>query len=215
MPEGHDERLFNARQSFNESWSWQDEERQPNRLAERRDAYQESSTGQYTFDEQFLRAHNESFWSGFRYQLLKGLRDRELATKATDGSLPLSILIQMAARKEHRNASGALTRPEPWRQPELSQEMVAAVSTDREDRKTRTDKRPARGYKREGPPNKAKPCRYCGGRQHEDKKLCPAYGKECHERGGANHFARICEKKARNKDKDRGGSPGAKVYERE
>lgn len=133
--------------------------------------------------------------SAFRHQLLKGMRDRELAIKATDENIPLSVLIQTAARKEHRGAGVTTNNIETWRQPEAPQTMVAAVSTSRGWRKNRAEKRPAFGGQHEGPGNKGKSCRYCGHRQHEDKKLCPAHGKECHQCGTANHFAAMCEKK--------------------
>ena len=37
-------------------------------------------------------------------------------------------------------------------------------------------------------PNKIVPCRYCGGKHHQDKLVCPAYGNVCRKCGKVNHF---------------------------
>lgn len=130
---------------------------------------------------------------GFRHQLLKGMRNRELAAKAADDNIPLGELIPIAARKEQREASEAITKPaEHWRG-NIEQPMVAAVT---EYKKT--------GAKRQAPKEqwsshqgKSKQCRYCGGHPHSNKKECSALGKTCRECGKQNHFSKVCEAKKR------------------
>lgn len=131
----------------------------------------------------------------FRHQVLKGMRDRELAVKAADESIILSELIQTAARKEQRMTSEAVMKSEPWRPAETRQPTVAALSGNKDWKRNRAGKRSSQREPDNSSATKARACRYCGRRQHEDKTSCPAYGKECHECGGANHFAVVCEKK--------------------
>lgn len=54
---------------------------------------------------------------------------------------------------------------------------------------------------RDKEPKVIKNCKYCGG-SHEVRK-CPAYGKKCNKCGNLNHFAKVCmkETKIRNKIK--------------
>jgi hypothetical protein len=163
------------------------------------DASQEAAEGihKYTLRLRALAASVNVAPSSFafRHQLLKGMRDRELAVKAADDSIAIAELIQIAARKEQREASSVLRKPEPWSSIE-TQPVIAAVSANKGWKKRpRVEKRFATKDRDTGPPSKSKSCRYCGGRQHEDKKSCPAYGKECHECGTSNHFASVCEKR--------------------
>lgn len=134
---------------------------------------------------------------GFRHQLLKGMRNRELAAKASDDNIPLGELIPMAARKEQREASEQKQKPiDPWQTVEAKRAEVAAVDEVRRYR-AGPSKRSATdalgGH--EGAFGKSKQCRYCGLRQHTDKKSCPAKGKSCRTCGKQNHFARVCESK--------------------
>ena len=45
-------------------------------------------------------------------------------------------------------------------------------------------------------PQSKKPCRYCGRKQHSDRKECPARRATCNKCGVMGHFARVCEKSA-------------------
>lgn len=102
----------------------------------------------------------------FRHQLLKGMRDRELATEAADDSIPLGILIQTAARKEQREMDEASKRLDPWRSEEPRAPTVAAVTSAKGWKNERDRKRPAYRGRDRYPPSKSRQCRYCGGRQH-------------------------------------------------
>lgn len=128
----------------------------------------------------------------FRHQVLKGMKNQELAIKANDQGIPLGELIRIAARKEQREASAS----NPWDNQRMAQPIVATVSSKGYGQKQGryASKRPASGSTDEGSVAKSGPCRYCGGRRHSDKKECPALGKECSGCGGKNHFVRVCEK---------------------
>lgn len=70
----------------------------------------------------------------FRHQVLKGMRNKELATKAGDMNIPLGELIRIAARKEQRELnSGGLTNP--WDSQRPAQPAVAAVSASNHESK--------------------------------------------------------------------------------
>lgn len=132
----------------------------------------------------------------FRHQLLKGMRNRELAAKAADDNIPLGELIPIAARKEQREANEAKQKLiDPWQTNVTKQAEVAAVGEYRKGQPSlkRRAQRDAEGEA----PSKGKQCRYCGGRQHANKKSCPAFGKACLECGKQNHFAKVCEGKKR------------------
>lgn len=131
----------------------------------------------------------------FRHQLLKGMRNQDLAIKATDDNIPLGDIIQTAARKEQREASEQAKRPSQWFPSDEAQPSVAAFSAGRNFGRARQFKRPADFERSNGPEGKAKSCRYCGGRSHMDKKGCPAFGKSCNSCGIKNHFEKVCEKK--------------------
>lgn len=139
----------------------------------------------------------------FHHQVLKGMRNKELATKAGDMNIPLGELIRIAARKEQRELSGG-GMTNPWESQRLTQPTVSALTSSRRDNKAgysgkRQASRPASG----APENKMRSCRYCGGRQHSDKKECPAFGKECRGCGAKNHFKKVCEKKKQRKSRSR------------
>lgn len=131
---------------------------------------------------------------GFRHQLLKGMRDRNLAEKAADDNIPLGELIQIAARKEQREMTDNVKKTEMWQPVGSMQPIVATVNSNTREKGSRNLKRPANKWRDEEPGAKGKPCRYCGGRPHQGKKSCPAYGKNCLECGIPNHFAKVCEK---------------------
>ena len=44
-------------------------------------------------------------------------------------------------------------------------------------------------------------CRYCGHVRHQQRRDCPAYGKECRSCGLKNHFAQVCLSKNSSKPK--------------
>lgn len=132
---------------------------------------------------------------GFRHQLLKGMRNRELAAEATDDNIPLGELIPIAARKEQREASEAKQKPEEaWRAFDPKRAEVAAVAESKRFY-TSTKRKLPREREDDQPAGKSKQCRYCGGHQHTNKKSCPAYGKSCRDCGKPNHFAKVCEAK--------------------
>lgn len=126
----------------------------------------------------------------FRHQILKGMRNKELALKASDMSTPLGELIRIAARKEQREQS-ASTSGNMWESHGQGQPMVAAMAANQ---KKDAAKRTATFTPTGAPASKAQSCRYCGGRKHKDKKECPAFGKECKGCGSKNHFVKVCEK---------------------
>lgn len=131
----------------------------------------------------------------FRHQVLKGMRNKELATKAGDMNIPLGELIRIAARKEQREHSNG-GPANPWESQRLAQPAVSAVTSGGHDDKTAySGKRQANRPSSGAPESKMKSCRYCGGRQHSNKKECPAFGKECRGCGAKNHFMKVCEKK--------------------
>lgn len=134
----------------------------------------------------------------FRHQMLKGMRNKDLAMKAADDNIPLGDVIQTAARKEQREASESGKRLDPWQMLGDPQPMVAAVSTDKEWKGSRPMKRQAPSEAGSSAA-KGKPCRYCGGRSHPDKRSCPAFGKDCRSCGLKNHFEKVCEKKKMGK----------------
>lgn len=128
----------------------------------------------------------------FRHQLLKGMRNRELAAKAADDNIPLGELIPIAAQKEQREASEAKQKvSEPCQTKSTVQTEFAAVA---EYKKIQGFKRPAPRDSKE-PQSKSRSCRYCGGRPHTSKKRCPAYNKTCRGCGKPNHFEKVCEAK--------------------
>lgn len=45
-------------------------------------------------------------------------------------------------------------------------------------------------------------CLFCGGKHKFEKGLCPAFGKKCTECGGKNHFAKVCKKKDKKRNKE-------------
>lgn len=131
---------------------------------------------------------------GFRHQLLKGMRNRELAAKAADDNISLGELIPIAARKEQREASEAASKSsEPWRVATSEQPAVAAVTEYRKAGMKRPASKEQWGGDRYG---KAKQCKYCGQQQqHASKNDCPAFGKICRKCGKSNHFSKVCESK--------------------
>lgn len=85
---------------------------------------------------------------------------------------------------------------DPWRTQLPNQAAVAAVEENSNyKQKSFGTKRPAPSEHSEATAGKDRQCRYCGGRRHENKKACAAFGKECREFGRKNHFASVCERK--------------------
>lgn len=130
----------------------------------------------------------------FRHQMLKGMRNKDLAIKASDDNIPLGDVIQTAARKEQREASEVTKKLDPWQMVGDPQPLVAAFTAGKEWKSARPPKRQAPSEVSSSSA-KAKPCRYCGGRPHSDKRSCPAFGKDCRSCGLKNHFEKMCEKK--------------------
>lgn len=89
---------------------------------------------------------------GFRHQLLKGMRDRGLAEKASDDNIPLSELIQIAARKEQREPVDTVKKPSSWQTLDTTQPVVAAISGRKREKSGRPFKRAA-NEERDGAPN--------------------------------------------------------------
>lgn len=133
----------------------------------------------------------------FRLQFLKGMRNRELATRAGDENTPLKDIVQAAARREQREAIEASSRQSLFKEMEQSGGS-ALVARVQEEKRAQGFKRPL-SASHETSSTKAKPCNYCGGRQHRSKKECPAFGKSCNSCGKANHYAKVCQQEKKSK----------------
>lgn len=125
----------------------------------------------------------------FKLQFLKGMRNRELAIKSGDENTPLRSVIQAAARREQREAIEATSKQGFFRETEYAAPVVARVQ---EAKKPQSFKR-FKGLSSDRQQAKGKACYYCGGRQHQSKKECPAYGKSCNGCGRPNHFEKVCQ----------------------